>query len=325
MATLTRGWATILRLLWSLLRRLLAWLEEILERARHSRRKPGHRDYRDACCIVLPPSIRARPDPYVYSQQWLRSRGLGVTWDNPDFHLRDVGTGAVVPRTGLQPNHDYDIEVTVHNNSFMAAIHTNVHFEVRGFGAGTALLSDLGNDVLTVLGASTATARRRWRTPASGGHNCLIATVSHPDDANPLNNVGQHNTDVATPASPTRKLAFQVRNSGRSRRTFHLQMDAYRLPEKKRCAENYGERQSIKYLRRLQQEHDPRKFPVPDHLKATLTAREITLNPDAAAEVTLELTPPKAGSPPQTVNVHVTEGDVLIGGVTALVLPEGGI
>jgi hypothetical protein len=159
MAMVLSGWRTILRLLWSLVARLFGWLTEIWGRARRGKERPRRRDYRDACCIILPPKIRARPDPYVYSQQWLRSRGIAVTWDNPDFRLIDVTTGAVVPRVGLQANRDYDIEVTIHNSSFMAAIHTNVSFEVRQFGAGTSVArarnsSDAGKNELDKEGRS---------------------------------------------------------------------------------------------------------------------------------------------------------------------------
>ena len=323
MSPILNGWRIIFRLLLFIVRRLARWIAEFFERARGKGEKGGRRDYRDVCCLHLPPTIRARPDPYVYSQQWLASRGLAITWDNPDFRLIDVTTGTIVPPNGLLPDHAYDVEVTVHNNSFMAAIHTTVGFEVRGFGAGTSTVSALGITVVDVPGAGTAVARQRWHTPRSGGHHCLIVTLTHVDDANPLNNVGQHNTDVAAPASPSRRLTFGVRNSGLVHRVYQLVMDGYQLPERGRCAETHRERRSLRHLRALQAANDPRKFPVPGFLRARLSTAEVSLRPGEEATVTFECEPPARGQGTQRVNVHVTDGDMLVGGVTAIVLEEG--
>lgn len=316
------GWRWTLRRLIRLLRRLLAALAKLFGRVGRGRRGEAERDYRDIRCLTPPPHVRARPDPFIYSQQWLFSRGLAVTWDNPDFRIFDRATGVPVDRFSLKPNADYVVEASIHNGSLMAALGASVQFEVRDFGAGTGVVSNLGVVTVDVPAMGTAPARVDWHTPATGGHNCLVATISHLDDANPLNNVGQHNTDIAVPASPTRRIRFTVGNQGRATRAFGLRMDAYRLPDKVRCPRTYRERQSTKYLRRVQDLHDVRKFPVPEALQARLSTERVQLEAEQEIELTLELAPPAAGESPQAVNVNVLEGELLVGGITAYVFAE---
>ncbi len=316
------GWRLTLRVLLRLLQRLLAALAKLFRRLRRGRGDKGERDYRDIRCLTPPPQIRARPDPFIYSQQWLSSRGFAITWDNPDFRIIDPATGAAVDRFSLLPNTDYEIEARIHNGSFMAALSTSVRFQVRGFGAGTALLSDLGEVTLDVPAMGNALARAGWHTPATGGHNCLLAIISHRDDANPLNNVGQHNTDIAVPASPARRIRFAVGNPGGGQRTVALGMDSYQLPDDPRCPRDYRERHSRTYLRRLQAANDVGKFPVPDFLHARLSAERLELAGEDEIEVTLEFEAPPLEASPQPVNVNVFAGDDLIGGITAYVFAE---
>ena len=42
--------------------------------------------------IYVPPHTYKRPDPMIYSQYYLASKGIAVTWDNPDIQLFDGGT-----------------------------------------------------------------------------------------------------------------------------------------------------------------------------------------------------------------------------------------
>lgn len=315
------GWRIIVRELARLIGLLLACLFKALRKRdrKGDRDTPPPRKYRDVCCADIPWHIRARPEPFIYSQQWLTSRGIAITWDNPDFRLIDSVTNLPVGRFDLKANHRYIIEATIHNNSFMAAINAVVHFKVMRFGAATGMIDDLGTDTIDVPGAGSAVAHREWLTPATGGHNCLQAEIHHPDDANPLNNLGQHNTDIAQPASPMRRLRFHVGNPGVARKRYTLALDAYRLPERSKCAENWRTRQTLEYLRHLQKQHDRAKFPVPTFLNAKLTHPDVELAPGAEIEVTLELDPPAQGQGVQVVNVNVREGRRLVGGVTAYV------
>jgi hypothetical protein len=321
------GWrlilAFILRLLKHLLEYLLKLWESFLERFSR-KRKRERRDYVDINCFRPPPETRARPDPSIYSQFWFKLRNIGFTWDNPDFKLIDTATGTAIGRFNLKPDTDYLIQATIHNNSFMAAIGTSVSFEVRGFGAGTSLVSNLGAVVIDVPAGGSEVAEVPWHTPASGGHNCLRAIIFHHDDANPLNNVGQHNTDIARPASKEHSLTFLVGNEGADNKSIHFEMDAYRLPAEAMQAENSAERQSVKYLRRLQEANDPLKQPIPESLNPQLSAERLELKPGEEVEITLSLTPPPRDDGLLSVNVNALEGADLIGGITAYVQAEGG-
>ena len=316
------GWILILRTLWRLLKLWCRTFELVYEAAT-GKKEPG----RPVDCFNIP-NIRPRPDPYIYSQYWLHLRGIAYTWDNPDFKIIDPINGVAVDNHHLQPNKKYSVRATIHNGSIMGAVHTTVAFEVLHFGAGTVTAQVLGSVIVDVPAFGSTVAEIDWTTPATAGHNCLRAIISHPDDANPLNNVGQHNTDVAAPASPTRKLKFYVGNQSERERTFALSMNSYRLPAQPlrpgsaRGAAAAGAgpaRNSLAYLQRLREINDFRKFPVPAFLNATLAHPELRLQPGEEFETFIEMLPPKVGQGRQCINVNVTLGEMLVGGVTAYV------
>jgi hypothetical protein len=321
--TIFEGWRTAFRTLWRFLKYLWRKFEECLAHLHRSKDTPARRNFREVCCFTPPPEIRARPDPCIYSQDWFELRHIAFVWDNPDFRIFDVATGNPAAPLNLQPNTDYDVEATIHNNSFMAAIGTSVSLKAFEFGIGTSEIADLGTVIIDVPGMGTATVRVRWRTPAVESLNCLKAFISHPDDANPLNNVGQHNTRVAKPASRTRTLTFPVGNRGLATKNILIRMDGYQLPKNARRPESYKERQSLQYLRLLQAKNNSKKFPVPEYLNARLSHQHLEIPPGRDVELTLELTPPPKGSGMHSVNVHGYEGDSLIGGITVYVLEEG--
>ena len=312
LGTVIAGWQATIRVLIALIRRLL-------QRRRRSDACDTPRRYRDVDCLTPPPDIRARPDPFIYSQAWLSARGFAVTWDNPDFRLLDRATGTPVDRFSLLADHDYVIEMTIHNGSLMAALSTQVAVEMRSFGIGTPLLSAIGSDVVDVPAFGSTLARVDWHTPATGGHNCLIARIYHLDDANPANNVGQHNTDIATPASPERRLTFRVGTDGIRAERVVLRMNAYQLPEEAPCPETFRERASVRYLRALQARHDRDDFPVDQELDAHLSHEEVTPKDGELVEVAVTFGEAAALGPRRGVNVEGFDGDRLLGGVTAYV------
>ena len=55
-------------------------------------------------CQTIPPHIYRRPDPMIYSQQYLQSQGIAVTWQNPDVTIEQGGVP--VDPTQLQPCDD---------------------------------------------------------------------------------------------------------------------------------------------------------------------------------------------------------------------------
>src|SRR6476620_11603867 len=50
-------------------------------------------------CQRIPADVYRRPDPMIYSQPYLTSLGLAVTWDNPDIHLEQ--NGVAIPSSDL--------------------------------------------------------------------------------------------------------------------------------------------------------------------------------------------------------------------------------
>ena len=92
--------------------------------------------YKSDNCQHLPPHINRRPDPMIYSQQYLMSKGLAVTWQNPDIHL-ELG-GVPVDSSDLKPNTTYDVIARIWNNALDAVVvNMPVDFSFPSFGIGT--------------------------------------------------------------------------------------------------------------------------------------------------------------------------------------------
>jgi hypothetical protein len=111
--TVTYGWFLDAA---DLLKRV--WAGVVANQARQRQRHPKREPEVD-CLNTDHPSLR-RPDPCIYSQAYLISQGLPVTWDNPDIALK-LG-GAIVSEGELHPSTTYDLEATVWNNSYDASV-----------------------------------------------------------------------------------------------------------------------------------------------------------------------------------------------------------
>ena len=218
---------------------------------RKRKKEPG----KPVCCLEVPPELRPRPDPSVYSQKWLMARGLGVTWTNPDFRLIEVATGIVADNYSLNPNTDYRIEVTAHNFSTMAAIGTKARFEIKTFGIDGGTFAAPSEVIFDIPATGSAICSTIWHTPADIGHICLVVTLEHPDDANPMNNEGQHNTVIVASSNAQKSVAFVIHNASKAPRSFEMSYDKYRLPETPMKPKGNKERMSVGYLRRLQEQN----------------------------------------------------------------------
>lgn len=309
--TIPKGFRIIIVLILRLIRRIQDFWMEVLFRKRP-------RDEKAPCCIDPPPDIRARTDPYIYSQFWLWLRGIAFVWDNPDFTIIDTATELPAGSNDLLGDHDYLVRAQIHNGSMMTAFGTEVTFKVLEFGAGGPVVKSLGSVTIVVPGGGSNVAEVPWHTPPSG-HNCLQAIISQIDDVNPLNNVGQHNTVIASGTSAKKIVKFVVHNASKHAKNVELRMDAYKLPAEPMRARDQKERTSLKYLRRLQDANDARKFPVPESLHATLSHSRFEIGPQATQEVTLELTEPAPGAGKVGINVHAIAGEELLGGITAYI------
>jgi hypothetical protein len=248
------GWKLIIERLLELVKKLYRCIRKLL--AKHKKEKDN---VVDVCCLKLPDNIRAQPDPYIYSQEWLMKRGFAVTWDNPDFRIIEDATGNVADRLQLKPDTVYRIRVTIHNNSIMAAINTQLSISIGPFGisSGTIIGSAVINNI-TIAGFGSTTAEFKWLTPNSVGHICLRATIYHIDDANPFNNTGQHNTVIKEAAKD--KIVFTIRNKFRTAENIYFKFDTYQLPAEVSLPKTMEERNSKKYLEQLQEKNNPEKF-----------------------------------------------------------------
>jgi hypothetical protein len=285
--------------------------------------------------IRIPSDIYKRPDPLIYSQQFLSAHGLAVTWDNPDIWLEGVkpdgtGNGIVVPSNNLKIDTDYFVVARVWNGSVEApAVNLPVEFSFLTFGIATAS-TFIGNAHidLPVKGATghPALATVKWRTPSTPGHYCLQVELIWPDDAEPGNNLGQENTDVKALNSPHAAFTFLVCNDFREGRTFRLAADFYSFSKRPQCEPSRGQvvakltHEEVKRQQELARtHHGSGNFSVPPEWKIKLLPEELNLAADEQQSVTVDITAPDGFLGRQAINVNAFAGERLVGGVTLYV------
>lgn len=282
-------------------------------KARGARKKLSHFERssrRTGCQPVRHPAFQ-RPDPLIYSQQYLQKLGLAVTWDNPDIIL--LKDGVVAPEGAVLPDTDYEIDATIWNNSYEApAVGVGVEFAFYSFGAG-AVLNPIGTKSvnLGVKGGANhpAHARIKWHTPAAPGHYCILVTLSWFDDLNPYNNVGQNNIDVVHPASPA-VSTFQLRNDTGEPQRYHFAVDAYTLPTQPQCRKPTDPRPTNdQRWNEIKARHRPADFPVPPGWTVVLTPPSPSLAAGDKIDVTVTITPPTGFTGRQAINVHALYGN----------------
>jgi hypothetical protein len=314
---LAYGWVFDLR---DLLKRFLEALKKIC-----AYRKMPHPDREDLgkdCTIVDNPSFH-RPDPCIYSQDYLLKLGLAVTWDNPDIVLRR--NGVIVSEGDVLPDTDYEIEATVWNNSYESpAVGVSVEFSFLTFGVAT-VESAIGKTFvnLGVKGGVNhpALARMPWRTPAIPGHYCLKVTLGWVDDANPANNVGQNNLNVVAPQSPA-EFTFRLRNHTNKPNTYRFEVDDYVIPRRSDCKpriEPSDRGLFAQRLRKIRATHGRGGFPVPADWIVEIAPAQAALPPGAEIDIAVRITPPAGFAGTKPLNVNTLYGDTYAGGVTLVV------
>lgn len=274
--------------------------------------------------IDIPPRTYKRPDPMIYSQFYLMSKGIAITWDNPDIHLFDGG-GAGVASHALTPSTPYEIRATVWNGSTDApAVNVLVRFYYLSFGAGT-VRNYIGETYVDVAVKGSplgpAEARMPWTTPPAG-HYCIQVELNWIDDANPLNNLGQENVDVKKLNSPNATFTFPVRNTSARPRTLALRADSYAIPRKTRCPEKRpaGNGDLAGDTRDPYARHRPALHPVPMGWMVDVAGgRELTLAAGEQRDVSVKITATDGFVGTQPINVNALDGADLVGGVTLYV------
>lgn len=282
----------------------------------------AHRDHDKSPDGTVPPWAYRQPDPMIYSQQFLQGQGLAVTWDNPDVHLElAAAPGIPVDSDALLPDTDYLVVSRIWNRSTTApAPGLPVKVSFLEFGIATSR-HDIGltSVDVSVKGASgcPAFATVPWRTPNAPGHYCVQTELLWDDDAEPGNNLGQHNTDVKPLNSPHAAFTFPVRNDRPERAALRLRADSYAIPPLPSCAPN-DEHQQTRLDRHL-----PAAWPIPPGWRVILEPVEFVLNSGDQREVTVDVTAPDGFIGRQVINVHAEVGAALLGGVTLYVDGRG--
>lgn len=200
-------------------------------------------------CGKIPEVLVRRPDPAIYSQTYLASQGLPVTWNNPDIWMAPAANpGAIEPDSyHLSADTDYIVSVRAHNASTDAAIGVRVRLVYRPWSFNSPDVTPVetdagGNEVVKSVDMApfgAAIAQFNWHTPpVSAGeerHFCLQAHLSHPLDVNLANNMGQENTNVHSQnpglVSPGEVLPLEIPvfNPGRRDRAVRFHFDAYEI------------------------------------------------------------------------------------------------
>jgi hypothetical protein len=263
-----------------------------------------------------------QPDPLIYSQQYLQSLGLAVTWSNPDIQLElAAAPGVAVDSHALLPDTDYVVVSRIWNGAVTApAPGLPVKVSYLEFGIGTTRHEVGMTKVdLPAKGAAgcPATAGVGWHTPPVAGHYCLQVELLWDDDAEPGNNLGQHNTDVKPLNSPHAAFTFPVRNDRPERRQMTIELDSYAIPPLDPCGEERHERGG-----RLAR-HQRWAWPLPDGWRVIADPSELVLAAGESAKVTVDVTAPDDFVGRQAINVHAFSDPYLLGGVTLYVDGSG--
>lgn len=264
-------------------------------------------------CVPIDHPAFVRPDPLLYSQRKLLAEGLAVSWDNPDITL--YLNGVPVGSGDLQPATTYDVQARIWNNSTDApVVGMPVHFSFLGFGVGT-VSTPIGSSSVDVgvkgSGQQPGFATVPWTTPATPGHYCLQVLLDPVDDADPSNNLGQENTNVAEAHSPA-AFSFSLRNDTALPRTYRFEPDGYELPSRVPCAQRGA-------TAALLDRHRRDRHPVPDGFTVAVVPPAPRLQPGQTVEVSVSIEPPPGWSGRRNVNVNVFHERGFAGGVTLTV------
>jgi len=260
----------------------------------------------------------------IYSQPFLQAKGLAVTWDNPDIHVeRAADPGVPVDSHSLLPSTPYVVVARIWNGSTDApAVELPVALSYLEFGINTVSHGVATTTVdLAVKGAPgcPAIARIPWTTPPTPGHYCLQVELIWPNDLEPGNNLGQHNTDVKPLNSPHAAFTFPVRNDQDRTRHLRFALDAYAIPALEPCSDEVAPARQERTRRR----HDPRAWRIPEGWRVVVDPESVDLAGQASVDVTVDITAPDGFRGQQVINVSALEDSVLLGGVSLYVEGEG--
>jgi hypothetical protein len=285
----------------------------------------------DSNCVPIRHPAYVKPDPLIYSQSYLMSLGLPVTWDNPDIEVRR--SGVPVPSSDIQTDTDYELVARIWNGSSVAPIiGLVVEFSFLDFGMGAIPIPIAETSiVLGVKGSAgcPAFASVPWRSPSTPGHYCIQVKFDWIDDSNPLNNLGQENLQVSHANSPA-EFAFVLRNDSPNVHTFVFEVDTYELPEPGPCptpTDRVDERTPRPERTTLpnvpaatRERHALAGTGIPDGWSVRFDPEQPRLNPQDSIDVSVSIAPPLNFAGTKRFNARGIDGDFIAGGVTLTVV-----
>ena len=268
-------------------------------------------------CLQIDHPAFVRPDPLLYSQPYLLSQGLAVTYDNPDISLSKGGVP--VASSDLEPATTYDVTARIWNDSLDApVVGMPVHLSFLDFGVGNEPIPIASGAVdVGVKGSASQPGfvTIPWTTPATPGHFCLQVLLAPADDTNRANNLGQENTDVKTAQSPA-LFAFTLRNDTRRVRRYHFEVDAYEIPTLPKCGGTRPDAGEV--IKR----HQRSGHPVPSGFAVTIEPPTPTLDPGVSVTITVSVEPPAGFVGKQPLNINAFHEQGFAGGVTLTTVKE---
>lgn len=273
------------------------------------------------------------PDPLIYSQAWLQAHGLAYTWNNPDIRLELASApGVPVDAHALTPDTLYRVRARIWNGSPTAPVaDLPVEMSFIDFGIGGVIVPIGATTVnLPVKGAvgTPVIATVDWKTPSTPGHYCLQVRLVWPFDADPGNNLGQHNVDVKPLNSPRATFTVPVRNTGRRPIRVALGVDAYELPPLRPCPpeERDDDEEAVaRRRRRVIAAHGAGQHAVPAGWTVDLAeaADGVAVAAGETQDVEIVITAPDGFDGRKAFNVNGLAGQTLVGGVTLIVTGDG--
>src|SRR5687767_15146325 len=155
----------------ALIVRLIEWLREFFRRRNLKEEEKEDKD----CDRPLPEDVTRRPDPCIYSQQYLTSQGVPVTWNNPDIWMAKAITPNVIESDSyhLEADTDYIVSVRCHNASTDLAVGVRVRLLYRPWSFNSPDLLPVsvtpgGQEVVrfpTIPGMGSTVVQFLWHTP----------------------------------------------------------------------------------------------------------------------------------------------------------------
>jgi hypothetical protein len=219
-----------------------------------------------------------------------------------------------------------------------------VVFNLVSFGVSGPTVQNIGSTVVDLPVRSApgepAQASITWTTPPAPGHYCIVIEAVVTDDANPLDNVGQHNTVVkGVVHGEAIVLKLPVRNTLQAARTFAVQLHSYHLPAQPLVRGGIGgdartpasaastersrepRESDASLLSRVVAANRPELFPAPPEWRPTVSHAQVTVAPDQTVELVFTASVPNSAPvglrQPFHISVAEQSTNRPIGGVTA--------